>query len=101
MTKGLVFVVVAVETRTDRRYKHLKNGETVAPWAIETVTLQTPWDDAEFNAGPEGKPVEFRAANVEGPYRSAEDEIRIIIVDPERQGRLKIGDRIDLLGRLA
>ena len=49
---GLEFEVVAVETRTDKMFKHQKKGEIVAPWPIETVTLRVPFEDMQW-AGPD------------------------------------------------
>ena len=88
---GLEFEVVAVETRTDSQYKHLKKGEPVAPWPVETVTLRVPFSDDGFLEN-------FRVANMDGAYYVGNDgTFDVRIVDPEMQGKLKIGDRVDLL----
>ena len=88
---GLEFEVVAVETRTDKMFKHQKKGEVVAPWPIETVTLRVPFEDNGFEEA-------FRVANLDGAYYVGNDGTFCIrIVDPEMQGTLKIGDRVDLL----
>ena len=88
---GLEFEVVAVETRTDKMFKHQKKGEVVAPWPIENVTLRVPFSDDGFLEN-------FRVANMDGAYYVGSDgTFDVRIVDPEMQGRFKIGDRIDLL----
>ena len=88
---GLEFEVVAVETRTDKMFKHQKKGEVVAPWPIENVTLRVPFSDDGFLEN-------FRVANMDGAYYVGSDgTFDVRIVDPEMQGKLKIGDRVDLL----
>ena|ERR1700678_1956939 len=90
---GLEFEVVAIATRIDSQFKHIKNGEITAPWPIETVTLRVPLGDAFRDR--------FQVANLNGPYFGGEDgTFSISIVDPEMQGKFKIGDRVDLLGGL-
>ena len=51
---GLEFEVVAVATRTDSQYKHLKKGEVVAPWPIENVTLRVPFSDDGYGYSKSG-----------------------------------------------
>jgi hypothetical protein len=93
MTTGLEFEVTAISTSIDSQFKHLKDGEPTAPWPIETITLRTPFDDAFCDR--------FRVANMDGAYFVGDDgTFSIRIVDPEMQGKLKIGDRIDLLKAL-
>ena len=91
MTAGLEFEVVAVETRTDSTHKHMKQGEVTAPWPIETITLRLPFDDEGFTEN-------FRVANLSCPYYVGDDgTFSVRIVDPEMQGKFKIGDRVDIL----
>jgi hypothetical protein len=94
MTAGLEFEVVAVETRTDSTREHMKQGEVVAPWPIETITLRLPFNDEGFTEN-------FRVANMSCPYYVGDNgTFSVQIVDPGMQGKLKIGDRVDLLKAL-
>jgi hypothetical protein len=90
----IILEVVAISTLIDSRIRVTRNGQTSSPkMPIETVLFRTPYADDEF----EGSDV-VRTANVSGPYLFDKGaDVEITIYDPERQGKFKVGDRIDFL----